>query len=46
MVRMGVVLVTSGHFRAEAVTGCPRLSLTVVRRHEGATDLVGEEPQR
>ena len=36
MVRMGVVLVTSGHFRAEAVTGCPRLSLTPVTRRWGA----------
>ena len=36
MALLGVGLVTSGHFRSEAVTGCPRLSLTGVTRHWGA----------
>ena len=36
MARLGVVLVTSGHFRREAVTACPDLSLTGVTRHRGA----------
>lgn len=36
MAHPGVALVTSGHFRREAVTGCPHLSLTEVTRHRGA----------
>lgn len=49
MARTGVGLVTSGHFRLEAVTAVPRLSLTRVTRRSGAshdaTD-VGKEAQR
>ena len=45
MVRLGVGLVTSGHFRPEAVTAVPCMSLTGVTRHRGAV-VVGEEAQR
>ena len=36
MAPLGVALVTSGHFRPQAVTAVPRLSLTGVTRHRGA----------
>ena len=44
MARLGVRLVTSGHFRSEAVTAVPCLSLTGVAHRSGAH--VGEEAQR
>lgn len=49
MARLSVDLVTSGHFRREAVTACPGLSLTGVTRRTGAVDVpvvIGEEVPR
>lgn len=49
MARPDVDLVTSGHFRCEAVTAYPAPSLTGVTRRWGAVEVstvVGEEAQR